>query len=270
MFAQIVSVFSDDYCPSRSFDYDSGGLAGLEATCADCAGSSGCGFCLSTGACLRGDPSGPLSGSPCPTWLGDSASCPKEPVCEDHRDCGGCVSDESCAWCASEQRCLDLSEIFTSDCHGTIFDAPCPASWVPETRVVGDFILEPDGLFGGGHLQSSGTTFELLVSDEAVSLISAGDVALESGTSKGVNAAGGTLMLMAGSGDPFQGGGGGDILLSAGTSLDSGARDAVGSSTELAAGTAYEGVGGSNSSRAAGAVSPAIYVLLRQAVVLWD
>lgn len=176
MFAQIVSVFSDDYCPSRSFDYDSAGLAGLEATCADCAGSSGCGFCLSTGACLRGDPSGPLSGSPCPTWLGDSASCPKEPVCEDHRDCGGCVSDESCAWCASEQRCLDLSEIFTSDCHGTIFDAPCPASWVPETRVVGDFILEPDGLFGGGHLQSSGTTFELLVSDEAVSLISAGDV----------------------------------------------------------------------------------------------
>ena len=239
-----VCVLSEDYCASRSFDYDSGGLAGLEATCADCAGSSGCGFCLSTGACSAGDSSGPLDGSTCPTWLGDGASCPKEPVCDDHTDCGGCVSDESCAWCASEQRCLDLSEIFTSDCHGTIFDAPCPASWAPETRVVGDFILEPDALSGGGHLRSSGATFELLVSDEVISIVSASEVTITGGTTEGVNAEGGALVLEAGDGDLHQGGEGGGILFSAGASFDLACGHTAGGGVDFAAGSAHEGSGG--------------------------
>ena len=138
---------------------------------------------------------------------GLEASCPKEPACDDYLDCGSCVAAESCAWCASDQRCLDVSAIFTRECHGTTFDAPCPTTWVPETRVVGDFILEPDGLFGGGQLHSSGTAFELVVSDEVIKLGSASDVSVAAGEVEGVNAAGGALILEAGSGDELQGGG---------------------------------------------------------------
>ena len=46
------------------------------ATCTPCASLSGCGYCLSTLACVEGDDSGPSDGSPCP-------------------EC-------DCAWCASE------------------------------------------------------------------------------------------------------------------------------------------------------------------------
>ena len=176
---------------------------------------------------------------------GLEASCPKEPACDDYLDCGSCVAAEACAWCASDQRCLEVSAIFTRECHGTTFDAPCPTTWVPETRVVGDFILEPDGLFGGGQLHSSGTAFELVVSDEIIKLGSASDVSVAAGEVEGVNAAGGALILEAGSGDELQGGGG-DMSFSAG----SGAgyrfveKNGVAGTVQVAGGAAREGTGG--------------------------
>ena len=168
-----------------------------------------------------------------------------ESACEDRADCAGCVSEESCSWCASERRCMDMSEIFTSDCHGTIFDAPCPSSLIPETRIVGDFILEPDGRFGGGHLLSAGADFEFLISDEAVKLISASDVSVDGGSAGGVNAAGGALMLGAGAGNN-QLGAGGEMYFSAGSgagSSPSGGEGLAGT-TQVVSGGACEGVGG--------------------------
>lgn len=53
---------------------------------------------------------------------------------------------------------MTVSEIFSSNCRGSIFDLPCPDSFVRENRMVGNLIVEADPLYGGGHLSVSGTS----------------------------------------------------------------------------------------------------------------
>lgn len=99
----------------------------IERACTECLSRRGCGFCLSTGACLEGDDEGPANSVSCPYWLASRALCPIEPTCDDYIDCGTCVSDDSCAWCvrspwigmhllhlprcASQERCMDLTQM---------------------------------------------------------------------------------------------------------------------------------------------------------------
>jgi hypothetical protein len=101
---------------------------------------------------------------------------PAIPTCETHTTCDGCAGIDDCAWCASEKKCMTVSDIFSRDCRGTVFELPCPASFVAglcsppyfysvttsylltENRVVGNLIVEPDPVFGGGHISASGTS----------------------------------------------------------------------------------------------------------------
>ena len=52
------------------------------------------------------------------------------PNCGGFLDCGSCAQKEACAWCASENICVTISEAFSKDCGGLVFDLPCPDSYV--------------------------------------------------------------------------------------------------------------------------------------------
>jgi hypothetical protein len=52
------------------------------------------------------------------------------PNCGGFLDCGSCAQKEACAWCASENTCVTISEAFSKDCGGLVFDLPCPDSYV--------------------------------------------------------------------------------------------------------------------------------------------
>lgn len=52
------------------------------------------------------------------------------PNCGDYVDCNSCASQEQCAWCASDNMCTTMSEAFSKDCRGLVFDLPCPANFV--------------------------------------------------------------------------------------------------------------------------------------------
>jgi len=103
-----------------------------------------------------------------------------------------CAEVEDCAWCASENQCMTVSDVFGHDCRGTVFDPPCPTSfaggrygqitllrqegknrlteyglfWGPtpwatyynttDSRVTGNLIVEPDPTFGGGAITAGG------------------------------------------------------------------------------------------------------------------
>jgi hypothetical protein len=53
------------------------------------------------------------------------------PNCGDYIDCFNCASQEQCAWCASENVCTTISEGFSKECGGLVFDPPCPNYYVP-------------------------------------------------------------------------------------------------------------------------------------------
>jgi hypothetical protein len=57
---------------------------------------------------------------------------PVMPVCHEYTadGCSGCAGRDECAWCASQQKCMTVSEIFASNCRGQVFDLPCPESFV--------------------------------------------------------------------------------------------------------------------------------------------
>ncbi|KAJ8603997.1 hypothetical protein CTAYLR_003387 [Chrysophaeum taylorii] len=270
---RVVDGSSLDECESLSLDYDVDGMAGIESACNACTARRGCGFCLSSGACLRGDDAGP-AGVFCPTWHATTTSCPIQPTCDDHPTCGACVVDDSCAWCASEQRCMDLAQVyvfdenndhfllsknttdprlrrFSRDCHSAVFDAPCPSSWVPETRVVGNFALDRDDAGDGAEIEITGSapdgaSFELLVNDEFVSLVSAAEVLMTAGDSEAVNTRAGGGLVQGGQGSILEGGDGGSVLLSAGFGNGQSALGPAGDggNIELVAGQSIEGFGG--------------------------
>lgn len=123
--------------------------------CQDCSSIDGCGYCLSTLQCISGTDSGPSNGVSCPSWTFSNSSCPGTsfspllnklslalysyccfilflvvPNCGDYADCYGCASQEQCAWCASENLCTTISEAFSRDCRGLVFEPPCPNNFV--------------------------------------------------------------------------------------------------------------------------------------------
>ena len=106
------------------------------ANCSACVTTPGCGYCLSTLQCVEGSSTGPADGLPCPSWLTSSGECPVVPTCDEHLNCNACAGDFECAWCASKGLCMVMSEIFSTDCRGTVFDQPCPTSFVGENRYV--------------------------------------------------------------------------------------------------------------------------------------
>lgn len=116
--------------------------------CSSCAVEESCGYCLSTLQCVAGNSDGPDDGSPCPSWIFTNTSCPgihpsflnmtalifdcclAVPNCADYRDCFGCSSQEQCAWCASDNVCTTISEAFSANCRGLVFEPPCPTDFV--------------------------------------------------------------------------------------------------------------------------------------------
>ena len=114
----------------EEFSNEGGDYYEAISDCGACTANTQCGFCLSTLQCLEGEGDGPASGLPCNYWLTSTVECPEIPQCEQLSTCGVCVDMDDCAWCASEQRCLTVSEIFVTECESSIFDAPCPSSSV--------------------------------------------------------------------------------------------------------------------------------------------
>ena len=111
---------NEDYWPAMS-------------RCAPCTENPGCGFCQSTLQCLLGSNVGPVNGSPCSSWSFSVDSCPAIPNCGDFTDCNGCALRDECAWCASEAVCTTVSEAFSKDCRGLVFEPPCPENYVSGT-----------------------------------------------------------------------------------------------------------------------------------------
>ena len=124
--------------------------------CSGCLGTSGCGYCLSTLTCLDGTADGPSDGSPCPNWLSEPNSCPVIPTCNVFTNCGDCAGAADCAWCSSQNTCMTISDVYSHDCTGTVFDAPCPVSYVTDNTVVGNLIVVADNQFGGGEVSFQG------------------------------------------------------------------------------------------------------------------
>lgn len=126
------------------------------AMCGGCLDTAGCGYCLSTLECMDGDSIGPKDGSSCPSWISSKDECPVKPICHQFVSCNACANIDECAWCASEKSCMTVSDIFNTNCRGTVFDLPCPASFVGVNRVIGNLVVEEDPVFGGGHFRVTG------------------------------------------------------------------------------------------------------------------
>ena len=129
--------------------------------CTACTETIGCGFCQSTLQCVPGDATGPLSTSSsssgsvsCPSWSFQADTCPVLPHCELYSDCVSCAASDQCAWCASSRTCATLSEAFSSDCQGLVFEPPCPSELDAggDNIVVGNLVVRADPVYGGGGL----------------------------------------------------------------------------------------------------------------------
>eukprot|EP00944_MAST-04C_sp_MAST-4C-sp1_P002907 g2907.t1 len=169
------------------------------SNCTACVKTSGCGFCHSTMACMEGTANGPKHDLPCPQWFSEVESCPVKPTCHEHLDCGTCASNTECAWCASKGKCMMVSDIFSESddnaCRGTVFDPPCPSSFVGINRVVGNLIIEKDPVFGGGELHVTGRAyngknFELHIDSKEIRALSSEHVNILAGSSDEVGQAG--------------------------------------------------------------------------------
>jgi hypothetical protein len=53
---------------------------------------------------------------------------------------------------------MTIEETFVAGCRGTVYDQPCPSTFVSENRVVGNLYVQPDSVFGGGELFVGGET----------------------------------------------------------------------------------------------------------------
>ena len=104
--------------------------------CPSCTNLESCGFCESSLQCLDGAESGPSGNIPCLTWSFQEISCPTAPNCQDYLDCSSCASQDQCAWCASETTCTTISDAFSKDCRGLIFETPCPVKMSSGTACI--------------------------------------------------------------------------------------------------------------------------------------
>ena len=181
--------------------------------CSSCAKHPSCGYCVSTLTCLEGDVYGPIDGSPCPDFLFQEATvaemalhnkasnddnkikvassdqpdpkmCPVRPKCNEFSGCDRCALAPECAWCASRDACIIVSEVFEAPvCRGTVFDSPCPATFVGVNRVIGNLVIQQDPVFGGGELNvagraTDGKPFELSVTSTGTNIQSARSIVL--------------------------------------------------------------------------------------------
>ncbi|RLO13579.1 hypothetical protein DYB28_011993, partial [Aphanomyces astaci] len=238
--------------------------------CGACVATSGCGFCHSTMQCLPGTTAGPSVEVPCPDWLFASAdACPQNPHCDRLVDCTSCAVADSCAWCASKSLCLTVEDTYTAACRGTVFDLPCPTTYVADnqgtplllyhfdtrlitTLVVGNLAVVADPVFGGGGLVVQGPrpydndSYRTSVDAAGVSVDSAGPIDLRAGNGTTMNVAGGAVNIQAGSGTNINRGKGGSVSISAGDAygLKLQGGSAVGGDVAVSAGQSKEGVGG--------------------------
>ena len=203
--------------------------------CTACTQTPGCGFCQSTLQCLVGDVSGPtgvngvsgVSGvQSCPSWSYETDTCPALPHCELFTDCASCAVSDQCAWCASEGQCTTISEAFSRDCRGLVFEPPCPDQYISDNIIVGNLIVRADPTFGGGELNVSGAAlsadgqqyvqYSLVLNESTFTVHSGSGVRLASGDSAAFNGRGGNVSISAGAGVSLEGGSGGSLSLSAG------------------------------------------------------
>ena len=116
---------------------------------------------------------------------------------------------------------MTVSDIFTESCRGSVFDLPCPASFVGINRVVGNLVVEPDPTFGGGHLTVSGNvsstkSFLFNVDKDGAQLRSGNHIDLAAGDEGAVNSHGGAVNIAAGDGTNVNRGSGGSVSIAAG------------------------------------------------------
>ena len=70
-------------------------------------------------------------------------------------------TDDHCRWTSfyidPTGVCTTISEAFSRDCRGLVFEPPCPDQYVSDNVIVGNLIVRADPTFGGGELNISGT-----------------------------------------------------------------------------------------------------------------
>jgi len=224
--------------------------------CDSCTALSNCGFCVSTLKCIDGLESGPTDGSPCPAWSFGGSDCPVVPNCGDYVDCSSCASQEQCAWCASDNLCTTMSEAFSKDCRGLVFELPCPANFVADNVIVGNLIIRSDPTFGGGELNVQGRSlnsdgeeveYSMKLNSSTFSVASAGNVQFSAGDTSSFRGSGGNITFSVGSGLNPQGGSGGSFKIRAGDGYGQQRFGGSGSggNVEAKAGNAIQGSGGS-------------------------
>jgi hypothetical protein len=120
---------------------------------------------------------------------------------------------------------MTISEAFSRDCRGLVFEPPCPASYVSDNIIVGNLIVHADATFGGGALNVSGrgtvdnhpVEFELGLNASHLLAQSGDRIDLMAGNKSYFNSVGGGVSIKAGSGVAKEGGSGGDLELKAGS-----------------------------------------------------
>ncbi len=96
---------SGETCASCTADCGTCDPCPTATNCAACTAMSTCGWCASSGSCLRGQSTGASNGSCSGTaWAWQTNQCPAAP-CARFTDCRTCASQSACGWCGSSGRC---------------------------------------------------------------------------------------------------------------------------------------------------------------------
>ena len=118
----------------------------------------------------------------------------------------------------------------TPECHGAVFDLPCPTTFVPTTDIEGNLFVRSisDSSLGGnvnveGPCSDNGCRpsglYNVTIDGEAFAVNSAGPITLQSANSDGKNSKGSDVSLKGGNGVNPVGGSGGDVAILAGTGV---------------------------------------------------
>ena len=144
---------------------------------------------------------------------------------------------------------MTVTDIFNQDCKATVFDLPCPTSFVEDKQVIGNLAVLADPMFGGGEFSATDAadSFRFAITKEELVARSAADVMITGGVSRAINDRGGEVMIRAGDGANTHGGQGGSINMRAGDGYGQALYEGNigdGGNVAMEAGTAYEGYGG--------------------------
>lgn len=115
----------------------------------------------------------------------------------------------------------------SSECHGAVFDLPCPTAYAPTTEIEGNLLVRSasnSSVGGNVHIEGpcsddgchpSGN-FNFTIDGNAFSVNSAGPIALQGANSDGSNQKGSDVLLKSGDGINPIGGTGGDVSIRSG------------------------------------------------------